>query len=249
MAFATVQSGTIVNFGSSHSIQGFNINLIRQVKNITDGSATGTATTHKGGRYSFGINGYSHHAVSGSPVLPIGGSVSGGPAARIVSATIQQAVHIEDVTGPAIANGAREYTQGRIVYRGNALAAIATTETPLESASFSLTAFTLPISASHSIAGNAEIETGTYRNNHALAGQLWLPFQFVYTSTVTLNGTTPFSSLSYTINAALNNGMYWDGTALVRSQTMALDYRSGLPSVINYDLLVSGVIDADGSDG
>ena len=247
MAFAQVQGGTLANF-TSQSVAAWQFQQYVPIDNVTDGSTTGTATTHQEGRRSYQLNGFARYFTGGNYISPIGGSVSNGPVARLVRASITMRQFLDDVTGPDVADGAREFVKGRIVYTGQALGAVQTTEAPLENETIDLTSFQVPLSSSANTSGNAKLTFGQYDIKHTQGGALWIPFRFIYTGTVTINGTHPFSNTEYTVDAMLNNGKYIDGTVYVRTQTLVIDYKDGMPSILRLNAPFHSLVDADSSD-
>ena len=227
MAYALIQDATFAGV-SNINIQTGEIQKRNNVRDTTN-SASGTAAEFTGGRYHYAADVMGHLNTGSAYPLPIGVTLSNGPISRITRITIVKEQNLKPVTGPSVINGQREFTKGVVRYSGRGFGALGDTEKPVGNGTTTLTSFQVPIAGSYNLSANAVITTDTINYEFDQGGNVVYPFNFLFTSTVTINGSdNPFSLTEFRLDATLDNGNYCDGVVYVERMQATMDYEAGV---------------------
>lgn len=241
MAYATVIGGSISGI-TSVNVSNWDIVQDVRTQDVTNATTTGTQSEFATGRVSYSLTGDAFYYTGGAYPKPIEVTVSGSLVAKLARVQITKMQMLSDVTNAATPQGEREYIGGKIKYRGTALGWLQTTDSPLESETVDLTAFTIPLSATASVVADARIRRSQYGNRTRSGGGVLVPFDFWLTGAVTLNGTNPLSDNSYTADITVGNSQDWNGSVIVQRQEIMVDYKDGLPTVMRYVLPFNGTV-------
>lgn len=233
--FALIQDGSLTGASAITQMVGV-VARQHQVVNTTN-TASGQSSEYSLGRFFYNLSAQGVYTVGGNYPLPIGTAVSNGPIGRLSRIRLVKRQVITNVTAADDGADDAEFSIGTISYFGRGMGYLQSTETPLGDstgvaiADFELTAFTIPLSTTASVAASAKIRNMRKRYNFTKGGPPPVEFDFVLSGTVTLTGTVPFTDQSFSGTLVADNGETWTGTVKYRELETDIDYENGVPTM------------------